>query len=63
MNNQSKATLAKEIRQIVKSLNGKITEAYRQQIVVVISQESGFYSKVSGKPNMVSVEIREEHIL
>jgi hypothetical protein len=63
MGDQSKQKLAKEIRQIVKSLNSKITEAHRHQIVVIISQESGIYSKLSGKPELVSVEIREEHVL
>ena len=63
MNGQSKEKLADEIRQIVKSLNDKIKEAYQYQIVVVGSQSSGFYSNLNGKPELVTVEIREEHVL
>jgi hypothetical protein len=63
MNGQSKEKLADEIRQIVKSLNEKITEAYQYQIVVAVSQSSGFYSDLYGKPEFVTVEIREEHVL
>jgi hypothetical protein len=63
MNDQSKEKLADEIRQIVGSLNGKIMEAYQYQIVVVVSQSSGFYSNLYGKPELVTVEIREELVL
>ena len=63
MNGQSKEKLADEIRQIVKSLNDKITEAYQYQIVVAVSQSSGFYSDLYEKPELVTVEIREEHVL
>jgi hypothetical protein len=63
MDEQSKVKLANEIRQIIMSLNSKITEAHHQQIVTIISQESGYYSNISGMPGLVSVDIREEHIL
>ena len=63
MDNKSKTMLADEIRQIVKSLNNKITEAHRHQIIVVVSHEKGIYSRLSSKPEPVSVEIREENIL
>ncbi len=63
MDEQSKAKLADEIREIVVLLNNKITEAYRQQIITTVTQESGYYSRTSGTPCLVSVEIREEHIL
>ncbi len=64
MDEQLKVKLANEIRQIVASLNSKITEAHQHQIVVIISQESGYYSsKIYGTPGLVSVDIREEHIL
>ena len=63
MDEQSKIKLANEIRMIVVSLNCKITEAYQQQIVTTVTQENGYYSRTSGTPCLVSVEIREEHIL
>jgi hypothetical protein len=63
MNDQSKEKIADEIRQIVGSLNDKIKEAYQYQIVVAVSQSSGFYSDLYGKPELVTVEIREEHVL
>jgi hypothetical protein len=63
MDEQSKKRLANEIRMIVISLNSKITEAFQQQIVTTITQEDGYYSRVSGTPGLVSVDIREEHIL
>jgi hypothetical protein len=63
MDEQSKIKIANEIRMIVVSLNCKITEAYQQQIVTTITQENGYYSRVSGTPGLVSVDIREEHVL
>jgi hypothetical protein len=54
MNGQSKEKLADEIRQIVKSLNDKIKEAYQYQIVVAVSQSSGFYSDLYEKPELVT---------
>jgi hypothetical protein len=63
MDEQLKIKLANEIRIIVVSLNGKITEAYQQQIITTITQESGYYSRVSGTPGLISVDIREEHVL
>ena len=63
MIDRSKTALAKEIRQIVRSLNARIVEAHQMEIVVVVSQENGYYFQLSGKPNTVTVEIREEHLL
>jgi hypothetical protein len=63
MNEKDKADLVKEIRRTIKSLNNKIREANRHHIAVVVLQENEFYAKLSDRPNLVSVEIREEHIL
>lgn len=63
MDEQAKVKLATEIREIVKSLNTKIKEAHKNRIVVIITQECGPYSRLSAEPELVSVEIREEHVL
>jgi hypothetical protein len=63
MDEHSKILLANEIRTIVVSLNCKITEAFQQKIITTVTQENGYYSRVSGVPGLVSVDIREEHIL
>jgi len=60
---RSNADLANEVRRLVKSLNDKIAEAHRQDIIVVVNQENSYYSRLPGKPCTVTVEIREEHIL
>ncbi len=63
MDEKSKFGLAAEIRDIIKSRNSKIREAHRNGIAVIVTQECGPYSRLSSEPNIVSVEIREEHVL
>jgi hypothetical protein len=63
MDEPAKIKLANEIRDIIKSLNDKIKEAHQQRIAVIVSQECGPYSRLSAEPDLVSVEIREEHLL
>jgi hypothetical protein len=63
MDEQGKVKLANEIREIVKSLNNKIKDAHQNRIAVIITQECGPYSRLTSEPELVSVEIREEHVL
>ena len=63
MDELTKTRLAAEIREIVKSLNVKIREAHQNRILVIVSQECGPYSRLSLEPELVTVEIREEHVL
>ena len=63
MDERSKSILAADIRDIIKLLNAKIKEAHQNRIAVIVSQECGPYSRLAAEPSLVSVEIREEHVL